>query len=757
MKRNISILFLAIAAVSCNTSEIVPDSQEHTYIFEIQSDSGINPDSKATLGEQFIEWESGDKIGTFAGGINNGCGDVTIASPCTFEVKTSSALSAGDKVYAYAPYSESAGTDPSSLTLVIPSEQSYNHISMPMVAVPYTVSSALAESSSSSVASMRFCNTASIVRLLVYSDGTVASGEKISGITISSSADICGSYSLDICAVNPGSEETLSLTPVSGNKSISLSVPEGAIAGSGPESAMVVPFVLSAGAHDLTISVTTDKATYIKSTSSALTFVRNHVKGLKFDLSKASVSEISVTPSQLKSFKKGTTSVYSLSMTGVSDVSVSSCPEGWSAVLDGESLSVTSPSDDTHALAGNVVLSGTASHGAYVKEIPVRLAGINNADDLAAFTTAYKNTDNSPVTSGDTVDPYLVDGEITLNADITIPSGSLAWGAYWLKRIVIPLNGNGHTLTINTKQANRGGLCQNLAANVRDLNIAGRMETTASDATSISVMGGLACYVSKDGLVVENVHSSVDMVYKSYVNGAEAGYVAGLIGSADATYSKPTTLTIRNCSFSGSITTSNHALAIGGILGHAQAYGMQATIEKCDVSANFTAVTTGWACYVGGIVGCGGTALEPGEIMNISNCTYSGTFTFKQNNQYYCRFGGIIGDLQRGAVISDCSFTGKILVDQNNKVSYSGNDRGVGGIIGRETAPNASFPNMNAKAILTRCNSKGTITITNSADTPENNSSHVRQISGCQLNTTSSHVETDCTSNSIITFEYANK
>ena len=690
MKRNISILFLAIAAVSCNTSEIVPDSQEHTYIFEIQSDSGINPDSKATLGEQFIEWESGDKIGTFAGGLNNGCGDVTIASPCTFEVKTSSALSAGDKVYAYAPYSESAGTAPSSLTLVIPSEQSYNHISMPMVAVPYTVSSALAESSSSSVASMRFCNTASIVRLLVYSDGTVASGEKISGITISSSADICGSYSLDIRAVNPGSEETLSLTPVSGNKSISLSVPEGAIAGSGPESAMVVPFVLSAGAHDLTISVTTDKATYIKSTSSALTFVRNHVKGLKFDLSKASVSEISVTPSQLQSFKKGTTSVYSLSMTGVSDVSVSSCPEGWSAVLDGESLSVTSPSDDTHALAGNVVLSGTASHGAYVKEIPVRLAGINSKSDFDSFADAMGRVEadhNAKVKDAESysasLSPFLVDGWISLNTDISLTEADFYnnYYVYVLHHLYEPLDGNGHTIKLNVQAKNKAGFVafsQHIDKPVRNLKFAGSIVSGNLDNTGVAVLG----IKLNNDITIENVHSTVDITVNK-----PAPYVSGLIAECNGGAS-----TVKGCSYGGTITINAETHYIGGIVAN--------------------------------------NASQKGEKqIRIQDCEFSGTISYASSTHHaQPRMGGIMGSQERNGVISGCTNRGKMLFDLHDKSFATANHSGIGGILGRCNGITDGYT-MYTK--VSGCTFTGQIIITNY--NPGQERTYINKITGTAL------------------------
>ncbi|MBQ7517858.1 MAG: hypothetical protein IJR34_06165 [Bacteroidales bacterium] len=1169
MKKTLSFLCLALTLFACKKEEQTNDRTGFSYRFE------ANLSTKATLGENCVEWENGDQIGSFAGGLNNHAGDIHLGNPCTFDVATVTPLTPGDKVYAYAPYDENAGTKASELTLTIPVTQQVEKIAMPLAGVPYTVTRELAGNTTTPVDGMYFCNMAAIAKLAIYSNGTVAAGEKIQTIYVTSSADICGTFRTDLTAINPDDESSMALVPRVCAKTVSIYPATPVAIASSETEATLIPVVLAPGTYPLTVSVVTDKATYTKTTSESLTFARSHFKKLILDISSA--VSIGVEPAGIRSFAKGATLHYALSLNGVEGVSVTACPDGWSTNISGNTLSVTAPATDTKALEGTITLSANgiskdlsvrlaginskeeffafadamgreaAAHTAatadaeayaaalapykadgwvclncdftltqddfysnyyayvlhhiyepingnghtitfdvtakntagllafcqyidqpvknlnfagrivagktdanvsvlgisicngatldnihssvdieinkpgnhvsgvfgsvydatetliqncsysgttrinapiqyfggisamnasgkganrvtirncnysgqfiyaldnhhnqvriggiigaqerngvvenctnsgtmvfdikgvdiatgnlcgiggimgrcnaiasgytmytkvsdctftgsirltnvpptqprtYINKIvgtplsgydsaastgnnesgtisyespeteisftstesvtfaygetkaiaittdagvtevsvdaqtgwtfdcsgwsegsisvtapangqgsnvgaceirlkgldasgtrivgtnakPLRLYGINNADELAAFTAVYGNKTDTPVTEGEALAPYLSNGEITLNADITIPSGSVAWGAYWLKRLMLPLNGNGHTLTISTQQAERGGLFQNVGKNVHDLNISGTIECTGSESQYYIKAGSLASFISADRVTIKNVHSNATIKVNNNTEG-NVIYVGGLVSTVNSTISQPQTVTFEDCSFTGTITTTKSVEAVGGILGAGGA-GAQITFRNC--SGNATMSCTGRGVKgVGGIAGGSGTNTNPGEILYFTDCSFTGTINYVSDGNYDTRIGGILGNLERGAQMNGCSFTGTINANMKRKAYFAGTSRGIGGLVGKDTAPDSGYPNMNAQCILTDCVSAGTIALTNVGDTEEDILSHVRQLVGFQYNYTETHIETNCTANSTITY-----
>ncbi|MCR4565875.1 MAG: hypothetical protein K5651_07285 [Bacteroidales bacterium] len=1169
MKKSLSVLCLALAFVTCKKENAAPDTAGHSYTFE------ANISTRATLGDHCVEWEAGDAIGTFAGGTDNHSAPVSLGNPCTFEVVSARALVAGDKVYAYAPYSVEAGTQPSELGITIPTTQQAEKIAMPLAAVPYTVSEPLAGNTTTAVAGMNFCNLASVAKLVIYSNGSFAAGEKIQTVYVTSTSDLCGSYRVDLTAVNPDNESTLALVPRVGAKTVTVTLAQPADIGGSEAEAAVIPVVLAPGTYPLTISVATDKAIYSRETSESLTFGRSHIKRLLLDLSAA--ASIGVEPSGTHYYARGEKLDYLLSLSGVGSATVTACPQGWTACISGSTLSVTAPSDDTKALEGIVSISAggltkdipvrlaginskadfftfadamgrdAAAHTAatadaeayaaalapykadgwvclncdftltqddfysnyyayvlhhiyepingnghtitfdvtakntagllafcqyidqpvknlnfagrivagktdanvsvlgisicngatldnihssvdieinkpgnhvsgvfgsvydatetliqncsysgttrinapiqyfggisamnasgkganrvtirncnysgqfiyaldnhhnqvriggiigaqerngvvenctnsgtmvfdikgvdiatgslcgiggimgrcnalasgytmytkvsdcaftgsirltnvpptqprtYINKIvgtplsgydsaastgnnesgtinyespeteisftstesvtfaygetkaiaittdagvtevsvdaqtgwtfdcsgwsegtisvtapangqgsnvgaceirlkgldasgtrivgtnakPLRLYGINNADELAAFTAVYGNKTDTPVTEGEALAPYLSNGEITLNADITIPSGSVGWGAYWLKRLMLPLNGNGHTLTISTQQAERGGLFQNVGKNVHDLNILGTIECTGSESQYYIKAGSLASFISADGVTIKNVHSNATIKVNNNTEG-NVIYVGGLVSTVNSTISQPQTVTFEDCSFTGTITTTKSVEAVGGILGAGGA-GAQITFRNCSSNATMSCTSRG-VKGVGGIAGGSGTNTNPGEILYFTDCSFTGTINYVSDGNYDTRIGGILGNLERGTQMTGCSFTGTINANMKGKTYFAGSSRGIGGLVGKDTAPDSGYPNMNAQCILTDCVSAGTIALTNVGDTEEDILSHVRQLVGFQYNHTETHVETNCTANSTITY-----
>lgn len=750
MKRNLLNIAVLSAAclVGCKSEQPVQNAGTCDYKFEAIT-------TKALIGETCIEWEAGDKIGTFAGGLNNGESAITIGEPCTFNVQCNTPLVVGDNVYAYYPYSAQAGTSATAVTMNIPAAQTidasgFDADAMPQAAVPYTVTASLEAGTTTPVAGMHFRNLASVIEFNLYADGSLEEGEKIQSVTIQSESDICGTYTVDITS------EQAALVSSQGGKTITVTLAEPVAVPSTKDDAYACKMVVAPGEFAYTIVIKTDKAEYFKTVASK-TYAVNGVKPLSLNVATATKAVLAFEDASAVTFDYGEQKEFAISNAGVTNVEA--LGNGWTAEVNENTVTVTAPTraqvsvdgetpaakagTATLALQGTSIL-GTQIDGANTKAM--RLRGLNNADELAAFTKIYGNTVDAPTTTG--LEEYLVDGTICLNGDINIPESSLGWKAYWLKRLVLPLDGNGHSLTINTKQAERGGLFQNICKSVSNLVIKGTVECTGGSGKYIR-MGSIGSYISADGVTISNVTSNVTLKANNDTNG-ETIYVGGLVGCYNADVSKPQTVRFENCHFHGSITTTKSVEAVGGILG-AASQSAKTYMKNCTCDAAIKCTARG-VKGIGGILGGSGTSTAPGEINYLENCSYTGTITYVSDGNYDTRIGGILGNLERGAELTNCSFTGTINADIKNKTYFDTDTRGIGGMVGRDTAPNASYPNMNARCIMTDCVSNGTIAVTNCTASDADKASHIGQLVGRRKNTSSTYQENNCTKTSTITY-----
>lgn len=258
---------------------MLPDitvGEHFLYPFVCEIDNG---DLKSELGADCVHWVKGDRIGTFAGGLNNNGGDVTVGTPCTFMVKTNNALAPGDKVYAYAPYSSTAGSDASSVTLSVPPVQKmvggvFQSDALPLAAIPYTVPSGGLVNSA-----MRFRNLASLVELRLYTEGATGVSETVKAVSFTSDSDICGDCVVDLTS------SSSALTVVKGFRKVTTML-EGTPTVL-PENGYVSCFIsLVPGTYSGTFEVLTDKAVY-NLDASALQYSMNGWKPLTFKLGKA--------------------------------------------------------------------------------------------------------------------------------------------------------------------------------------------------------------------------------------------------------------------------------------------------------------------------------------------------------------------------------------------------------------------------------------------------------------------------------------
>ena len=128
------------AASQIEEEEIVPE-EGFSYVFKIASE-----DTKSIFGDNHIVWENGDQVASYASTSKNKSTDVEVdGSDVTITIRSSVALSAGDMVYAYAPYNKvNNEAEATAVTLEIPRNQvSGSASAMPLVALPFELDSAV--------------------------------------------------------------------------------------------------------------------------------------------------------------------------------------------------------------------------------------------------------------------------------------------------------------------------------------------------------------------------------------------------------------------------------------------------------------------------------------------------------------------------------------------------------------------------------------------------------------------------------------
>ena len=411
------------------------------------------------------------------------------------------------------------------------------------------------------------------------------------------------------------------------------------------------------------------------------------------------------------SFNYGETKILKVIAKGLKSFSDPQMPKGWSGdfsnILNG-TVSITAPAKDADMVGRDSLIVTAMS---FLKEpvtssaVNIRLYGINDYDELLSFRDAYGATSNTPVTEG--LDKYLVNKEITLNSDIDIPeSGMASVKAYFIKYLVMPLNGSGHTLTIHFKSSfGVGAIFQYIkGVKVSDLNIAGVIENNSNASGQFATLATKAL----DGSSFENVNCSTEMWFNpNNIKGYQTsvgGLVSELIGN----------VSFKKCNFSGKIIMDAPVLNFGGIT------------AKTDAS-------------------------KPGFINTFEDCEFSGEIIYTQSadNMFNTRGGGIAGDMARQGEFDRCKFTGKITMNMHGNIFFTTNmAKGIGGVVGRITSPASGYT---MKATLEGCVSSGSITINGLKSGEPRNCTNL--VIGCKPGTSSSILtETDSVVTGTLTF-----
>ncbi|MCM1178208.1 MAG: hypothetical protein NC308_02130 [Clostridium sp.] len=320
-----------------------------------------------------------------------------------------------------------------------------------------------------------------------------------------------------------------------------------------------------------------------------------------------------------------------------------------------------------------------------------RRDGISSMDDFEAFMGAVIS---DPSASGFADDNGVVHLKTDLVLDDYTPFGEFSG----------VLDGNGHTVTINYKgDSPYLGLMKKLTGTVRNLTIAGTIESTCEES---SVWFGTVASTA-DGAIVENcTNRSVQIVSSPDASGTV--FMGGMAGKLWNSCS------ITGCSDEGRVVyESGAALQYGGMFGANNVDNGYVTVKSCSSSAeiNFGGTNSSAWNYVGGLAGKPASKVVSGSDWHLvfEDCSYSGTYTITggakvrggqimaySNSAFHvtgCRadgtientepskrdfvVGGMVGMIEKNVngLIEGCSFSGA-------HRSVSGPNNYIGGVFG---------------------------------------------------------------------------
>lgn len=292
---NKTLAFVAVGAAmltACSEKDSSPVQKQDgkfSYLFQV-GNADSQQGTKATIGNTAIEWASTDKIGVYASTSVNQSSVITTGTPCTINVTSSVALTSGDKVYCYFPYSaDNASNAVNAIKMSIPYYQTNMDASTaPMVGLPYTMSSDAAASTQTAVGRINFCNLAGGFLFRIYSSNSSYTSEKVKRVVFNANEAIAGDFTFDLTAVKYSDPSTLAISGYS-IKRIATSVADLTPSDSKTTTIANVSMLVAPGSYTGTVQVFTDKAIYTYNVTTAKTVERNTIKTLDVDLGSAAL------------------------------------------------------------------------------------------------------------------------------------------------------------------------------------------------------------------------------------------------------------------------------------------------------------------------------------------------------------------------------------------------------------------------------------------------------------------------------------
>lgn len=451
-------------------------------------------------------------------------------------------------------------------------------------------------------------------------------------------------------------------------------------------------------------------------------------KVYEVNMADAEISEIKVNyllESDTLTFNLGETKEIEIESVNVATVDFDPFgPSGWqtdaSNAASGK-VKITAPAAlDGIDAAANMKILGTSISGTTVSdEIIVRLAGINNKEDLIAARDAVVSKEEGAI------DPYLVDGWLTLNADISITDEDMITkGAnrYFFPVLTTPINGQNKTITINSVYDASAvsatpyyGFIQWIKADIKDLKLTGSMEFQNLPKREARV-GALAGLIGDTGnekitINISNVENSVNFTVTAPTAGNN-GRIGGFFGMVAGGAGEPE-INIKDCTYSGTLTTNENVREFAGFIG---------------------------------LLGSG----SPGSITTLTNCKFTGKIDYSQTVLHgTLRIAGLVGSSERSTTFINCESSGEINVNAGGAelVKDTG---GLAGITGRT---NAGVAGVNTTYELTGCTVTSAIKVTN-AKNGGSDANYIAQLIGT-IKSTENVTLADNKENGSISITYA--
>ena len=298
MKTFVSVAAVAMTLVSCMKNEMeknVSPEVETSYTFIIgNADDDSEADSKAVIGAECVEWENGDRLGTYTttevasddkSASVNKYSLVTVAegSPVTVSIYAKGGLAEGDMIYCYYPYS--SANDEAEMTAVamsVPVSQTEKN-AMPMASIPFEVQTLSEVNNTSYAGEINVVNLGSIIEFNIYSTTPAYQSEFIQSVTFDADNAVAGEFNFDLTSVNYSDESTLEISGFE-ETSVTMTPSDPVQVGALKNEAAKINMVVAPGSHSGNIIVTTDKAVYTFPMTAAKEFSRSTVKPLGLNL-----------------------------------------------------------------------------------------------------------------------------------------------------------------------------------------------------------------------------------------------------------------------------------------------------------------------------------------------------------------------------------------------------------------------------------------------------------------------------------------
>lgn len=196
------IALIATVAVSCGRDqiEIDPTPVQYEYTFAIE-----DGESKATLDNGGVLWETNDRVGMFLEGYTGYANVKANVTPKQVTLYSKNDIPAGSYAYAYYPYNPE-NADKASTKIILSNIQEGGSMSaMPMAGIPFLVQDEVPVSGTSAQTNgvIQFVNLGAIIDFRIFSTNSAYASETVKSVTFhADGVTIAGEATMDLTALS---------------------------------------------------------------------------------------------------------------------------------------------------------------------------------------------------------------------------------------------------------------------------------------------------------------------------------------------------------------------------------------------------------------------------------------------------------------------------------------------------------------------------------------------------------------------------